>query len=126
MVAKRLDHFLISEDLTVGPWVLKYKVLVGGLSDHMSIVLEVASKGPKPPTPFKFNHRWLLEEDYKCLIRSMWKPLKKIWKAHTCFNLQIIWSGTKKVSIAWAKNHNAKAKELFSIVETKLEYFFYH
>jgi hypothetical protein len=96
-------------------------VLVGGISDHMLIVLEVASKGPNPPTPFKFNHRWILEEEYKCFIRYVWKPLKQILESSYMFQFAENLVGAKKVSIAWAKNHNAKAKDILSIVETNLE-----
>jgi hypothetical protein len=120
MVAKCLDHFLISHDFPTGPWVLKYKVLVGGLLEHMWITLEDASKGPKPPAPFKFNQRWIFEHDYKCLIRYVWKPLKINVERSYMFQFVEILARFKKEYIACDKNHNAKDKELFSSVEVKL------
>jgi hypothetical protein len=43
----------------------------------MPIVLEVNWKTPRPPSPMKFNNAWLLEDDFKNLVKSFWKPLEE-------------------------------------------------
>jgi hypothetical protein len=44
LVAKRLDRFLISEDLLENPWTFKSWVVVGGMFDHMSHSVEYRKK----------------------------------------------------------------------------------
>jgi hypothetical protein len=111
LVAKLLDHFL-NEDM-IGPWVLKSKVLVGGISDHMPISIEFSPKGSKPPAPFKFNHRWLMEEYYKNMICSVWRPLEDNLESFHMFQFVEKLARAKKESISWAKKHNARGKNLF-------------
>jgi hypothetical protein len=43
-IAKNLYHFLISEEIIRGSWNIKYWVEVGGLSDHLPILLKLDSK----------------------------------------------------------------------------------
>jgi hypothetical protein len=70
LVAKRLDRFLISEYLLENPWIFKSKLVVGGMFDHMPILLKIDKRGSNPPSLLKYNHAWLLEEDYRSLVES--------------------------------------------------------
>jgi hypothetical protein len=38
-VAKRLDHFLLSKNIMENNWKIKSKVVVGGISNHIPIML---------------------------------------------------------------------------------------
>jgi len=73
--AKRLDRFLVSDSLMIGPIRIRSWVETGGTSDHRSVVLSLDPPEIKPPTPFKFNLAWLEEEDYKIMFQSVWTPL---------------------------------------------------
>jgi len=63
VVSKRLDHFLIYENMFENLLIFKLRVVFGGKSDHIPIVLEIANKDPKNTSPMKFNHAWLQELD---------------------------------------------------------------
>jgi exonuclease III len=41
MVAKRLDRFLLSEELIENLWSFNLRVEVGGISDHIPMLLEI-------------------------------------------------------------------------------------
>jgi hypothetical protein len=67
---KRMDQFLISEELIEGPWIIKSWVASGDLYDHLSILFKMDKKEPKPPSPLKFNPSCLVEDGYWNLITS--------------------------------------------------------
>jgi hypothetical protein len=54
------------------PFIIKSWVSFGGLSDHMLVMFIMVSDEEKPPSPLKFNHIWLLEEDFKKLVEDLW------------------------------------------------------
>ena len=57
-ISKRLDRFLILGSLIVKTWVE-----VGGLSNHLPILLQLQGLERKPIALFKFNPSWIQEED---------------------------------------------------------------
>ena len=63
-ISKRLDRFFLSGYLIVKTWVE-----VEGLSNHLLFLLQIQIPETKPAAPFKFNPAWLMEEDYRKLIR---------------------------------------------------------
>jgi hypothetical protein len=50
-------------------------VEIGGIFNHMPIVLEVSKLGGMSPSTMKFNKDCLKEEDYKNLVMDNWCPL---------------------------------------------------
>ena len=58
-IAKRLDRFLLSEDLATNIPMFRQCVGEGGNSDHFPIFLELSKPPRKPVAPFKFNASWL-------------------------------------------------------------------
>lgn len=119
-MAKHLDRLLIYEDMIDQPWAFNSKVLVGGIFDHMPIIVEIPKKTPKPPSPFKLNHSWLKEEDYKSLVRLVWRPLMEEKEISFMFQFVENLARVKKDSIHWAKSFNAKSKALFAKVESQI------
>eukprot|EP00253_Pinus_taeda_P017821 PITA_17821 len=72
-LARRLDHFLIKERLlstgyNYGQWVGS-----GGISNHLSIYLEIRGGLNKPKASFKFNSSWLKEETYINMVTDYWR-----------------------------------------------------
>ena len=74
-ISKRLDIFLIAEDLIGNDLIYKSEVDSGGLSDHKPITLSISTPEEKPPTPFRFNPNWLDDEEYKKLVKENWKSI---------------------------------------------------
>lgn len=71
-IAKRLDIFLVEDHLVELMEKIRQWVENCGDSDHNPILLEIANRGEKPPSPFKFNRDWLNLEDFKKLIKDLW------------------------------------------------------
>jgi hypothetical protein len=44
----------------------------GGSSNHLPVLLQIESESKKPLAPFKFNHSWLDDEDFKALVIKNW------------------------------------------------------
>jgi len=61
----------MSEALVGERYISKSWIGSGGLLDHLPILLKM-EKGNRPPSPLKFNHAWLLEEDFKNRIIIAW------------------------------------------------------
>ena len=67
-VAKRIDRFLVAEQLVDRFFLVRQWVGSGGLSDHFPIFFEI-KKGPyNPPSPLKFNKLWLQDESFRNLF----------------------------------------------------------
>lgn len=73
---KRLDHFLVGEDIAFSQ-ISQARQWVdwGGESYHNPIVMEIKGGMHKPPIPFKLNVTWIFDPDYIALLKSLWVPL---------------------------------------------------
>jgi hypothetical protein len=74
IIAKRLDRFLIVDQLVASQLQFKQWVGCGGESDHLPILLEIGGDFWKPASPFKFNSTWLKDEEFHALVKSHWIP----------------------------------------------------
>ena len=61
-ISKRLDRFLIKDNLLNENLIIKSSVETRGSSDHKPIYLLIIPPKKKPPTPFKFNPQCLEDE----------------------------------------------------------------
>jgi hypothetical protein len=119
-VAKRLDKFLIEDKKLGNIWIIKSSVLVGGVSDHMHILLNISKSGFKPPSPLNFNQNWLKENDYMSLIADSWVHL---CESSGCSFMQQITNNlakVKHVSSSWSRAFNLKNISLLREVECRL------
>ena len=71
-ICKRLDRFLLSESLLPIFSFYRSWATPSDVSDHYLICLEWGLISHAPCRPFKFNRAWLLEEEFKLLVRSSW------------------------------------------------------
>ena len=51
-ISKRLDRFMLSENLLSGSLIIRTWVEVGGLSDHLPVLLQIQNPQIKPAPPF--------------------------------------------------------------------------
>eukprot|EP00253_Pinus_taeda_P014847 PITA_14847 len=120
-VAKRLDRFLISEDLISNIPMFRQWVGEGGNSDHFPILLEFQKPPPKPASPFKFNAAWLQEESFNILFRDTWRhpgsSPSESKGAHFWDNLKRL----KKATIEWAKARKVSQNEELSLIDAELQ-----
>lgn len=100
----------------------RYKKWVGsgGISNHSPIYLEILGPDAKPKAPFKFNHVWLQDEGYTCLVKDFWTSHPITNHRSTtegfCHNL----SQLKQLTMAWAKE-KAKDEQLITTIEAELK-----
>ncbi|GJV32877.1 RNA-directed DNA polymerase, eukaryota, partial [Tanacetum coccineum] len=71
---KKLDHFLISEDVTIRLPDVRITALDRLWSDHNPILLHI-DKTDFGPTPFKLYNSWLLRDGFDNLIKEKWELL---------------------------------------------------
>lgn len=67
-MAKRLDRFLVVEELVDSMDLIRQWIDFGGELDHNSIMIELRGKGKKQPIPFKFNVEWPKDQSFVDLI----------------------------------------------------------
>jgi exonuclease III len=71
-IAKRLDRFLIAEELLSPSCSFRAWVNLPFLSDHAPICLQIGVGRFGAGQPFKFNPQWLREDSFNSLVRSVW------------------------------------------------------
>ena len=74
-VAKRIDRFLIAEQLVDRSFLVRQWVGSGGHSDHFPIFFEIKKAPINPPSSLKFNKTWLQDESFKTLFLTHWIPI---------------------------------------------------
>ena len=101
-VSKRLDRFLVVDRLVLECYLVRQWVDCGGESDHCPIFFEIQGRSRKPPSPFKFNHKWLKEPSFCKLVQDLWIPIsigtKDLYGVLFMENI----SRVKQATITWA------------------------
>jgi hypothetical protein len=108
-VAKRLDRFLVAEHLVDSLYLIRQWVACGGELDHSPIVLEFRGRGRKPPSPFKFNAKWLKDQSYKELVKDIWTPFNLDEHRHAIVHFVENMKKIKQAMLTWA--HAKKVRE---------------
>lgn len=71
-IAKRLDKFLIHEELVDRMGILKSEVYNTFISNHLPITLIWCAELNMKGLPFKFNQIWMDDPDFNILIMEFW------------------------------------------------------
>jgi hypothetical protein len=121
-IAKRLDCFLIKEELALSglryrSWVVNVKI-----SDHMPVVFQLDQEQENISYPFKFNFVWLDEPDFVNLVRSKWNGLLDTKNTTPMDSLVQKLKLLKSLVIGWERNKKQLAKEELTQLETRLRY----
>eukprot|EP00253_Pinus_taeda_P031667 PITA_31667 len=110
-IAKRLDRFLLSEDLISKIPLFQQWVEEVGNSDHFPIFLELSFPPPKPPAPFKFNSSWLQDPSFNNLFKNTWIHPGRTAREDKSFMFMENLKRLKKATISWAKERQKKQNE---------------
>eukprot|EP00253_Pinus_taeda_P018950 PITA_18950 len=87
LIASRLDHFLISENIILDGITVESDILPTRGSDHWPISLTVAVQGTPRNKPFRFEKFWLDHPNFLELVEKWWsEPLEG--NGSKMFNLQ--------------------------------------
>lgn len=101
VIAKRLDRFLVVEDVTSSLYCLRQCVVYGGESNHNPIMLERKGWGRKPPRPLKFNVEWLKDKHFVDLVSNNSIPYCQ-HRGHAEVQFVNNLRKIKQLTLAWA------------------------
>jgi hypothetical protein len=73
-ISKILDHFFMKKSLFNEQLRIKCLVSIGGLLDHLHVLLKMKLEDWTPPSSLKFNHTWLDDLEFRELVIKTWKP----------------------------------------------------
>jgi hypothetical protein len=76
-ISKRLDRFLIDENLLSNHCKYRSGIINSTISDHNPICLQMEYSLNKDVPPFKFNSTWLSDLEFTSLIRTTWISMEK-------------------------------------------------
>jgi hypothetical protein len=125
-ISKRLDRFLIHEDLLGSFDKCRSWTINSVISYHNPICLQLEESSDRYPSPFKFNRAWLTEPDFILLVRSSWRSMAH-WRDPSTMKLLV--TKLKKLKtdvILWKKEKNKTIQEELGRIEQKLEEIFYN
>eukprot|EP00253_Pinus_taeda_P010417 PITA_10417 len=120
-IAKRLDRFLLSEDLISNAPIIRQWVEEIGNSDHFPIFLDCAIPPPKPPAPFKFNPAWLQDPTFVAIFKNTWLHTNSSSREDKGFLFMENLKRLKKATVIWAKERRLKQNEVLRKIREELE-----
>jgi hypothetical protein len=120
-IAKRLDHFFISEDLALSGIRYRTWVCNSNISDHMPVILHLEQEIGKVCYPFKFNSVWLEEPEFVNLVRENWNGLLGNEILNPMDALVKKLKLLKSLVINWERKKKLEAKEELVKIEMDLD-----
>jgi endonuclease/exonuclease/phosphatase family metal-dependent hydrolase len=120
-IAKRLDRFLISEDLATTGFRYRSVVCNLNISDHMPVILHLEKDIREVSFPFKFNSIWLDEPEFVNFVRSNWAGLLGSETLNPMESMVKKLKLLKTLMINWEKKKKLKAKEELVKLEEELD-----
>jgi len=119
-VAKRIDRFLVAEQMVDRFFQVRQWVGSGGISDHFPIFFEI-QKGPtNPPSPLKFNKGWLLDETFKNLLLENWTLYDRDLDRTAAFQFADNFKKLKRLIKEWSIAKKRREEEELKQVEEDL------
>lgn len=116
-LGRRLDQFLIHEELLRTLPLYRQWVGTGGLSDHLPIYLQISGPSKKPPAPFKFFSGFLKDPKYINLVIEYWRaqpPLReKRMAADFCGRLKKL----RTITEEWSKKKKLRDEQNLKDIE---------
>jgi hypothetical protein len=104
------------------PWFFKLWVKIGGLSDHLLIILEISSSKKRPSYPMKFNQDWLKEKDYQKLVEEKWIHLNEESETPLMHQFVENISRIKHATISWENAYKKNQSTMLREVESNLRF----
>lgn len=113
-IQKRLDRFLVKEEIFLSINHIRSWVDPRRYSDHWPILLELGKTDTKSRAPFKYNNSWSSIEEYKQLV--IWTPCSPQRGSTFCNQIFKNMQNLKKATTTWAKARRlAQGKDILSI-----------
>ena len=119
-ISKRLDHFLLSDQLVNS--LPRYRVWTHrcGLSDHFPVILDWLDHQTDCALPFKCNQSWLTNEEFIKMIRAEWPLILSDNPMDPMFDLSYkLWVLKDKVK-TWTKLEARKMQDKSFLLEEEI------
>jgi len=125
-IAKRLDRFLLSEDLVLSSGIFRSWVEFPFISDHAPILLQLEVSPVYKEIPFKCNPIWWSERDFITLVHKLWND--PLHLQESCKQKRMVWKlkHLKKNTKSWLKIHNGLKIVRLSSLEQEISYRFHN
>jgi hypothetical protein len=117
---KRLDRFLVNEDMTTPNCMTWAWIDPPFLSDHVPICLQIGEGKPGTKYPFKFNPTWLLEPAFDQIVRSVWSDSTLTLPGDAQGNLVRKLNSRKEKSIIWHKRKKSLDSSKLNRIEHEI------
>lgn len=119
-LGRRLERYLIQEDLLQSLTIYRQWVGSGGISDHSPIYLEVALSSRKPRVPYKFNSTWLKDPDYIKMVSQFQKAQPQLMDQRKtkgfCSNPKQL----KRLTIEWEKRKKSRDEHILVHIQSQV------
>jgi exonuclease III len=100
-ISKRLDRFLIDENILGNHSKIRSWIINSSISDHNPICLQIEKTSQKFTPPFKFNSSWISDLGFTSIVRDTWKDMRS-WSDNSSIHLLCSkLKHLKKVVIHW-------------------------
>ena len=117
-IGKRVDRFFMAKGLADMVGRHKSWTINLGISNHLPVCLQLEVRISNLHYPFKFNHIWLEDHDFKKMVRDFWGPCSGYLEDSTMQRMVKKLTDMKKVVVGWEmeKNNNTETYELHNWV----------
>jgi len=88
-IEKRLDRFLLSEDLVLSTGIFRSWVEFPFISDHVSILLQLDLLPVYKAIPFKFNSVSRTDKEFYKLVHNLW--IDPLYLREPCKHKKLVW-----------------------------------
>jgi hypothetical protein len=106
-VAKRLDCFLINENLAFFGYRYKYSMVNVKIYHHMPVVFQLDQEQENISYPFKLNYASLTKLDFVKLVRTNWNMILGTWITSPMDSLVQNLKLIKSLVLGWERNKNS-------------------
>jgi hypothetical protein len=120
-IGKRLDRFLVAEDLMGKMDRVRSWVVNSDISDHCPICLQFEVESIMHMYPFKFNEVWLDDCNFLELVHSHWEEVDLDPEESTMRKLVRKLSSLKKRVISWEKEKKKGLQMELVEIEDEIE-----
>eukprot|EP00253_Pinus_taeda_P023181 PITA_23181 len=119
-LCRRLDHFLIHEDLIRHIPLYRQWVGTGGSSDHLPIFLQITGPTKKPCAPFKFFAGHLKDPDFINMVTEYWSAQPPLRDQRMAVDFCLRLNELKTLTKDWAKRKKLKEDLQLVDIEAKI------
>ena len=119
-ISKRLDRFLLSDQLVSS--LPRFRVWAHrcGISDHFLVLLDWLDQQSTCAYPFKFNQSWLANEEFTKMISAEWPLTHSDNSMDTMFEFSYKLSVLKDKVKSWTKAEARKMQDKSVFLEEEI------